>query len=47
MKSTIKPLKTIYSPKFVCGMVKRENINQLIEDAGFKREIELLRNLKK
>lgn len=31
-----------YSPKFVCGMVKRENINELIEGAGFKGEIGLL-----
>lgn len=31
-----------YSPKFVCGMVKRENINQLIGNAGFKGEIGLL-----
>ncbi len=31
-----------YSPKFVCEMVKRENINQLIEGAGFKGEIGLL-----
>lgn len=31
-----------YAPKFICGMVKRENINQLIGDAGFKGEIGLL-----
>ncbi len=31
-----------YSPKFVCAKVQRENINQLIEQAGFKDEIGLL-----
>jgi mRNA-degrading endonuclease RelE of RelBE toxin-antitoxin system len=36
------PHPWFYAPKFVCAMVKRENINQLIEDAGFKGEIGLL-----
>lgn len=31
-----------YSPKFVCQLVKRENINQIIERAGFSGEIGLL-----
>ena len=31
-----------YSPKFICQLVKRENINQIIENAGFSGEIELL-----
>jgi hypothetical protein len=31
-----------YKPKFVCSMVKRDNINELIENAGFKGEIGLL-----
>ncbi len=31
-----------YPPKFVCQLVKRENINQIIESAGFKGEIGLL-----
>jgi hypothetical protein len=36
------PHPWFYQPKFVCDMVKRENINQLIGDAGFKGEIGLL-----
>ncbi len=31
-----------YKPKFVCSKVTRENINGLIENAGFKGEIGLL-----
>ena len=31
-----------YPPKFVCQLVKRENINQIVESAGFKGEIGLL-----
>ncbi len=31
-----------YAPKFVCEMIKRENINQIIADAGFSGEIGLL-----
>lgn len=31
-----------YKPKFVCARVIRENINELIENAGFKGEIGLL-----
>jgi len=31
-----------YPPKFACQMVKRENINQIISDAGFSGEIGLL-----
>ncbi|HVA98496.1 MAG TPA: hypothetical protein VNG53_06340 [Bacteroidia bacterium] len=31
-----------YKPKFICAKVTRENINQLIESAGFKDEIGLL-----
>lgn len=36
------PHPWFYAPKFVMALVKRENINQLIEDAGFKGEIGLL-----
>jgi hypothetical protein len=32
----------LYPPKFVCAMVKRANINQLITSAGFCGEIDLL-----
>lgn len=31
-----------YKPKFTCELVKRENINQIIEKAGLKGEIGLL-----
>ncbi len=31
-----------YPPKFVCNLVKRENINQIIQEAGFSGEIGLL-----
>lgn len=31
-----------YPPKFACQLVKRENINQIVEEAGFKGEIGLL-----
>lgn len=31
-----------YLPKFVCGIVKRENINELVTGAGFQGEIGLL-----
>jgi hypothetical protein len=31
-----------YKPKFVCSKVTRENVNELIENAGFKGEIGLL-----
>jgi len=31
-----------YPPKFACELVKRENVNQLIKDAGFSGEIGLL-----
>lgn len=36
------PHNWFYQPKFVCSMVNRENVNQLIESAGFKGEIGLL-----
>jgi hypothetical protein len=31
-----------YQPKFLCAMVKRENINQLVEEAGYTGEVDLL-----
>lgn len=31
-----------YSPDFVCAMIGRENINELIESAGFSGEVDLL-----
>lgn len=31
-----------YPPKFVCQLVKRENINQIIQNAGFSGEVGLL-----
>jgi len=31
-----------FPPKFVCAMVKRSNINELILNAGFKGEVDLL-----
>ncbi|MDP3431569.1 MAG: hypothetical protein Q8T04_01190, partial [Bacteroidota bacterium] len=31
-----------YSPKFICDLVKRENINQIIQEAGISGEIGLL-----
>jgi hypothetical protein len=36
------PHPWMYPPKFVCAMIKRENINQLISDAGISGEIGLL-----
>ncbi len=36
------PHPWFYKPKFKCAMVTRENVNKLIEDAGFKGEIGLL-----
>lgn len=36
------PHPWVYKPKFICSMVKRENINQLIQQAGFSGEIGLL-----
>lgn len=36
------PHPLCYKPKFVCSKVTRENINQLIENAGFKGDIGLL-----
>ena len=36
------PHPWMYPPKFVCAMIKRENINQLIQDAGISGEIGLL-----
>ncbi|WP_156027087.1 hypothetical protein [Sporocytophaga myxococcoides] len=36
------PHPWFYKPKFVCSKVNRENVNKLIEDAGFKGEIGLL-----
>ncbi len=36
------PHPWMYQPKFVCSMIKRENINQLIADAEISGEIGLL-----
>jgi hypothetical protein len=36
------PHSWFHQPTFVCDLVKRENINSLIENAGFKGEIGLL-----
>jgi hypothetical protein len=36
------PHPWMYQPKFVCAMINRENINQLISDAGISGEIGLL-----
>jgi hypothetical protein len=36
------PHPWFYPPTFVCSMVKRENINELIKNAGFEGEIGLL-----
>lgn len=36
------PHPWFYKPKFTCSKVTRENVNQLIADAGIKREIGLL-----
>jgi hypothetical protein len=36
------PHPWFYQPKFTCARVKRENVNQLIEEAGIKGEIGLL-----
>ncbi len=36
------PNKWNYQPKFVCQKLTRENINQIIENAGFKGEVALL-----
>jgi len=32
----------LYLPRFVCAMVKRENVNRVIRDAGFEGEVDLL-----
>ncbi|HRZ41849.1 MAG TPA: hypothetical protein P5228_04005 [Bacteroidales bacterium] len=36
------PNRWHYKPRFVCAMVKRENVNQLIEKEGFSGWIDLL-----
>lgn len=36
------PHPWFYQPKFTCAKVTRENVNQLVEDAGIKGEIGLL-----
>jgi hypothetical protein len=36
------PDTTTFPPKFVCAMVNRENINQIIRDADFSGEVDLL-----
>lgn len=36
------PHPWFYKPKFVCSMVKRDNVNQLIKGAGIEGEIGLL-----
>jgi hypothetical protein len=36
------PHPHMFPPKFVCNYIKRENINELIENAGLKGEIGLL-----
>jgi hypothetical protein len=36
------PHPWFFSPKFICARVTRENVNELIEDAGYKGEIGLL-----
>ncbi len=36
------PHPLTYPPKFVCEKVTRENINQIIQNAGFEGEIDLL-----
>ncbi|MEX1000832.1 MAG: FkbM family methyltransferase [Crocinitomicaceae bacterium] len=36
------PHSWMYPPKFTCAMVTAENINQLVESAGLKGEIDLL-----
>lgn len=32
----------VFPPKFVCAMVQRENINQIIEEQGFTGEVDLV-----
>ncbi len=36
------PTHWAYPPKFVCTMITRENINQVIEEAGFAGEVDFL-----
>jgi hypothetical protein len=36
------PHPWFYKPKFLCSMVTRENVNELIENAGYRDEIGLL-----
>lgn len=36
------PDTMLFPPKFSCSMVKRENINQIIQEAGFSGDIDLL-----
>jgi len=36
------PATRVFPPKFLSAMVNRDNINQLISDAGFRGEIDLL-----
>lgn len=36
------PHTWFYKPRFLCEKVTRENINQLVEDSGFKGEVGLL-----
>ena len=36
------PDTSLYPPRFACAMVKRSNINQIIAEAGFSGEIDLL-----
>jgi hypothetical protein len=36
------PDTSLFPPKFSCSMVNRENINQIIQEAGFSGDIDLL-----
>jgi hypothetical protein len=36
------PHPWFYQPKFICDLVRRDNVNQLIEGAGYKGEVGLL-----
>lgn len=36
------PNPWFYQPQFLCAMVKRENINELLKDAGYEGEADLL-----
>ena len=36
------PDTCLYPPKFVCKMIKRENINEVINSAGFEGEVDFL-----